>query len=163
MPHIIRLRKYAQLRIHNQIQVEDFKWIETYCTLTIKQQINLANYCGGKKILLPPPPPRSFIIAGASVPIAPRGSDAYDQGCYRGVYFWPTLYDVSITQRKLRKFHVQDSLETNQSRRCSVAHCRRGKFQSISCVYTSNEAVYQNQHPIEVRYRLSDCYHEFAL
>jgi len=41
--------------------------IETYRTLTINQQINLANYCGGEKILSP----RGFSIAGASVPVAP--------------------------------------------------------------------------------------------
>jgi len=45
---------YTQLRIYNQIQVKGFKQIETYRTLTINQQVNLANYCGGEKILLPP-------------------------------------------------------------------------------------------------------------
>jgi len=67
MPHIIRLRKYTQLRIHNQIQAKNFKWIETYRTLTNNQQINLSNYCRGKKILSP----RSFSIAGASAPVSP--------------------------------------------------------------------------------------------
>jgi len=51
------------MRIHNQIQVKDFKRIETYSTLTINQQINLANYCGSN--------------AGAKRYLRPRGSDAY--------------------------------------------------------------------------------------
>jgi len=73
MPREIRLRKYAQLRICNQIQVKDFKWIETYRTLTINQQINLANYCGGEKKLSPP----RFQHCGGKRPRCPRGSDAY--------------------------------------------------------------------------------------
>ena len=60
MPHIIRLRKYTQFRIHNQIQIKDFKSIKTYRTLTIYQQINL-------QIIRP----RGFSIAGASAPVAP--------------------------------------------------------------------------------------------
>jgi len=64
MYHIIRLRKYTKLRIHNQIQVKDFKEIET---LTINQQINLANHCGAKRYFRL----RGFSIAGASAPVAP--------------------------------------------------------------------------------------------
>jgi len=41
--------------------------METYRTLTINQQINLAYYCGCEKILSP----RSFSIAAASAPVAP--------------------------------------------------------------------------------------------
>jgi len=54
MPHIIRLRKYTQLTIHYQ-KVQDFTRIGlvTYRTLTINQQKNWANYCGGEKILSP--------------------------------------------------------------------------------------------------------------
>ena len=70
MSHIIRLRKYTKLRIHNQIQVKDFKEIET---LTISQQINLANYCGGEKILSPP----WFHHCGGERPRCLRRSDAY--------------------------------------------------------------------------------------
>ena len=73
MSYTIRLRKYTQLRVHNQIQVKDFKWTETSRTLTIDQQINLAYYCGGKKILSPP----RFQHCGGERPRCPHGSNAY--------------------------------------------------------------------------------------
>ena len=68
MPHLICLSKYTQLRIRKQIQVKDFNWIETQ-----NQQINLANYCGGEKILSPP----QFQHCGGECPRCPRGSDNY--------------------------------------------------------------------------------------
>jgi len=45
--------------------------------LTINQQINLANYCGGEKILSPP----RFQYCGGKCPRCPRGSATYDSTC----------------------------------------------------------------------------------
>jgi len=42
--------------------------------LTINQLINLANYCGGEKILSPP----RFQHCGGERPRCPHGSDVYE-------------------------------------------------------------------------------------
>jgi len=71
--------------------------METCRSLTVNQQIiNLANYCGGEKILSPP----RFQHCGGKRPRCPRGSDAYDKYPYTpvatplfdAVYFVLSLY-----------------------------------------------------------------------
>jgi len=71
--------------------------METYRTLTINQRINLANYCGGEKILSPP----QIQHCGGERPHCPRGSDVYTSErsnhayCLRSVVVAKLLYDCS--------------------------------------------------------------------